>query len=270
MGCSRSNKGVVGIVVTVLLIGLIMAVGTIINMTYVPQWLKEHESSHMQEVQRQFIQLKYAADLLAILGQHTAISVPISLGADEIPIIGKGKTYDSLEINEKACTVTIRNETQEWIYKLGNIQFRSGNTYFVNQDYIYECGALILNQSLNSTLLGKPLLTADFEGLYFTLINVTTSGAPSISGYGIYPVWLEFVTSEGMITIDDVIYINITSNYPNAWNIFFRGLFGESDNPYTLDSISREGNKIVIDLTDNPSKLNLKYVEISADLSLGG
>ncbi|RLF36540.1 MAG: hypothetical protein DRN03_03545, partial [Thermoplasmata archaeon] len=71
MGCERVDKAVVGIVVAVLLLGLIVAVMTMINLTYVPKWLKEVEASHMREVQNQFADLKYAIDMLALVRQHT-------------------------------------------------------------------------------------------------------------------------------------------------------------------------------------------------------
>ncbi len=268
MGCRRSDKAVVGIVVAVLLIGLIVAVVTIINVAYVPQWLKEIEASHMQDVQSQFIQLKYAIDMLSLIRQHTAISVPISLGASNVPIIGKGRTYDTLEIKENSCTITIENSTNQWVYKVGKVRFLSRNSYFVNQEYVYECGALILNQSINNTLLGKPLFTADYDGIYFTIINITTLGAPSLSGHGVYPLWVEFENAQGMLTIDNVTYINITTNYPNAWESFFKSLFGKSNNPYTSDMVSRNGNTVVINLTETTNQLNLRYVEILADISL--
>ncbi len=268
MGCKRSNRAVVGIVVAVMLVGLIVSVVTIINVVYVPQWLKEVEASHMQEVQRQFVQLKYAIDMLSLIKQHTAISVPISLGASEIPIVGKGRTYDTLEIGEKRCIITIENSTNRWVYKVGNIRFLSRNSYFVNQEYVYEGGALILNQSINNTLLGKPLFTADYDGIYFTIINITTLGAPSLSGHGVYPIWVEFENAQGMSTIANVTYINITTSYPNAWESFFKSLFGRSDNPYTPEMVSREGNKVVVNFTATTNHLNLMYVEILADISL--
>ena len=268
MGCKRSDKAVVGIVVAVLLIGLIVAIVTIINVAYVPQWLKEVEASHMQEVQSQFIQLKYAIDMLSLIRQHTAISVPISLGASNVPIIGKGKTYDTLEINENSCTITIENSTNQWVYKVGKIRFLSRNSYFVNQEYVYESGALILNQTINNTILGKPLFTADYNGIYFTVINITTLGVPSLSGHGVYALWVEFEDAQGMLTIDNVTYINITTSYPNAWESFFKSLFGKSDNPYTPDMVWRDGNKVVIYFTGITNQLNLRYVEILADISL--
>jgi hypothetical protein len=58
----NSDDAVVGIVVTVLLIGLILAVIIMVNTIYVPQWLENSEASHMGEVTNQFTQLKYALD----------------------------------------------------------------------------------------------------------------------------------------------------------------------------------------------------------------
>ncbi|RLF39653.1 MAG: hypothetical protein DRN00_01360 [Thermoplasmata archaeon] len=269
MGCERVDKAVVGIVVAVLLLGLIVAVMTMINLTYVPKWLKEVEASHMREVQNQFADLKYAIDMLALVRQHTAVSVPISLGASNVPIIGKGRTYDTLEIRERKCTVIIENSSgNKWTYKVGKVRFLSRNSYFINQEFVYECGAFILNQSVNSTILGKPIFTAGYDGLSFTIINITTPGVHSLSGHGTYSLWVEFKNSQGVFTIENVTYITVISDYPNAWETFFKNLFGRSDNPYSANMVSREGNKVKVDISNMPSPLSLRYVEILVDISL--
>jgi len=44
------KHAVVGVVVTVLLIGLALSVTIMINTVYVPQWLEEEEVAHMEDV----------------------------------------------------------------------------------------------------------------------------------------------------------------------------------------------------------------------------
>jgi hypothetical protein len=58
----KSDNGVVGIVVAVLMIGLIVAVVSLIQAVYVPKWMEEREAEHMDLVVTQFAQLKSAID----------------------------------------------------------------------------------------------------------------------------------------------------------------------------------------------------------------
>ena len=129
----NSDEAVVGIVVAVLLIGLAVAVTTMIQTTYVPQWMKQKEAEHLQDVATQFVQLKYALDIQSIVEQRTGISIYITLGTKETPIFGSGRTFDSLEILPNSCNITVANSTDSFSYSLGTIKYSSGNSYFVDQ-----------------------------------------------------------------------------------------------------------------------------------------
>lgn len=268
---NSSDDAVVGIVVTVLLIGLAIAVTVMINNVYVPQWLEESEAAHMEDVADQFAQLKYAIDLQSLVKQKTAISCSITLGAQEIPILGVGKTFGTLEIQEDECIIIIQNETNIWNYSVGMIRFSSGNSYFVRQDYIYEAGALILNQHPEgSMLIGKPSFLADFEKITFTVINVTTSvGKSFVSGYGTYPIHTEFVEANTISGIANVTNITVISDYPNAWRIAFESTLKRSDNPYSADMVNMSGDRVTVDFSGTENLFDLKYVEIFAQVAPG-
>ena len=94
----ESDKGVVGIIVAILLIGLIIVVMGIIQSVYKPQWLEQKEADHMHVVSYQFTQLKHACDILTVVEQENAISTYITLGTSDLPIFGSGSTSDSLKI----------------------------------------------------------------------------------------------------------------------------------------------------------------------------
>ncbi|MBS3801935.1 MAG: hypothetical protein KGY65_04220, partial [Candidatus Thermoplasmatota archaeon] len=155
-----SDEAVVGIVITVLLIGLALSIVVMVNTAFVPQWLEEIEAAHMEDVSGQFAQLKYATDIQSTLKQRTAISSSVTLGINNLPILSKGRTYGSLSIQENECSITIENETDSWDFDVGNIKFSSGNSYFVRQDYILESGTLIVSQPPNSMMIGKPMFLA--------------------------------------------------------------------------------------------------------------
>lgn len=268
-----SDEAVVGIVVAVLLIGLAISVTVMVNNVYVPQWLEEAEAAHMEQVASQFAQLKYAIDLQSLIQQRTAISASVTLGIKDLPILGVGKTFGTIEINEQQCVISVENTTNSWNYTVGQIKFSSGNSYFVRQQYIYESGALILNQKdEGSMLIGRPMFLADFDGVYFTVINITTSESKSsVGGYGTYPIHVEFVKSQH-VSVDNVTKITVISDYPNAWATAFKNTFKRSDNPYDESIVRIEGNKVVVDFTSSGvsnNVLDLKYVEIYAQVAPG-
>ena len=289
-----SDEAVVGIVVTVLLIGLILAVMVMINTVYVPQWTEGSEAAHMEEVSNQFTQLKYALDIQSIVNDSTSITTSVTLGSREIPFFNSGRTFGSLEIVEDSFNITIDrwdNATGKNITCSSNltdsIKYSSGNSYFVNQQYIYEAGALILSQGESNVLYGKPSLSVTGKNnsfgygntsiIRFTLVNISgVSGKTFVSGYGTYPIYTELKdvhpSYDEYYDISNVTYINITTKYTNAWNktIYSVFLHHLDETHYSLTEYVN--GRIEIKFND-PSKdyynLRIKVVDISAQISSG-
>jgi len=265
------KHAVVGVVVTVLLIGLAVSVTIMINTVYVPQWLEEEEVAHMEDVSSQFAQLKYAMDVQAVLQQRSAISASITMGIDNLPYLSTGKTYGSISIEEQVCDIIIENETQSWNFSVGNIKFKSGNSYFVRQDYIYEAGALIVQQYPDSMLIGKPIFLADYEKISFTIINTTTSiGKSFVSGHGTYPIHTEFIESTTYANIDNITKITVITDYPLAWYYAFESTLKQSTNPYSASMVNLTGvNKVEVDFSGTTNICDFKEVEILAQIAPG-
>lgn len=275
----KSDEAVVGIVVTVLLIGLALSVVVMINTAFVPQWLEEAEAAHMEEVSSQFAQLKYATDLQATLRQRTAISSSIRLGISNLPILSTGRTFGSLGISEHECNISIQHESGFLNFTVGNIKFSSGNSYFVRQDYILESGALIVAQHPHSMLMGKPIFLATyaefpFDGrISFTIINTTTSFDKSfISGQSTYPIHTEFITSNQYQNLN-LSKITVISQYPNAWRAVFESTLKRSDNPYNANLVHVAGNTVLVDFNEyegsGATVCDIRYVEILAQIAPG-
>lgn len=264
----NSDDAVVGIVVAVLLVGLALAVIAMIQTVYVPQWLEQKEAEHMHEVSNQFAHLKYALDMLAVVEQNNAISTYITLGTNELPIFGTGRTFGSLEILSDSCNVAVVNDTNSLNFSLETIKFSSGNSYFVDQSYIYEAGVLILSQSDASTLNGKPLLSvSNFTNLSLTIINISgADGKRYAGGFGTYSIYTEFLSSD-IYTVNNVTSINVTTFYPNAWRIFFNSTsLKYSGLTY---QIKDNGNGITVEFSGFLGNLYLKVVAISVQIAPG-
>jgi hypothetical protein len=264
----RPNEAVVGIIVTVLIIGLIIVVTGIIQSVYIPQWLEQKEADHMHVVDYQFTQIKQAIDFLSVIGQKNAISIYLTLGTSEIPIFGIGGTYDHLDILSDNFNIEISNDTDTYSFPLGTVIFSSKNSYFVDQSYIYEAGALILSQSGANILNGQPFSSIEFyTNFSFTIINISgIEGKRFAGGYGTYSFYMEYLNSN-LYLLKNFRFINITTNYQKAWRMFFNSSFLK--NSGLTYEIKDTNDGITVEFSGSLGNLRLNIVEISAQIAPG-
>jgi hypothetical protein len=264
----KPDDGLVGIIVTILIIGLIIVVTGIIQSVYLPQWLEQKEADHMHEVSYQFAQLKQSLDILSIIEQKNAISIYLTLGTSDIPIFGTGRTYDYLNILSDNCIIEVSNDTDLYSFSLGSVIYSSKNSYFVDQSFIYEAGALILSQSGASILNGKPFFSVDdYSNVSFTFINISgLEGKKFAGGYGTYSLYMEYLNSISY-TVGSFSFINITTNFPNAWRV----IFNSSSLKYSSLSyeITDTVDGISVGFSGSLGNIIFKVVEISAQVSPG-
>lgn len=281
----NSDDAVVGIIVTVLLIGLMLTVGVMVKTVYVPQWIEEKEAAHMEEVSNQFTMLKYALDIQSIVNQSTAISATITLGNKEIPFFDLGRTFGTLSVIADSCTLTVKNNTVSSTYSTDAIKHSSRNLHFVDQSHVYEAGSLILSQYPSSVLYGKPsfFVTEFGKSLSFTFVNISgIAGRRSVSGYGNYPVYLTVISPSNQYTeINNVTDIIITTNYGDAWYIALNSSLmqsisgfeykgnGVSNVGYNITSASDRVTLEFIDSSGDYVNLFIREVNISAQIAFG-
>ncbi len=264
----KPDDGVVGIIVIILIIGLIIVVLGIIQSVYVPQWLEQKEADHMHEVSYQFAQIKQSLDILSVIEQKNAISIYLTLGTSDIPIFGSGRTYDYLNILSENYFLEVSNDTDSNSFSLGTIKYSSKNSYFVDQSYIVEAGALILSQSKASVLNGKPFFSiSNFTNLSLTVIDVSgLEGKTFAGGYGTYSFYMEYLNSNSYI-LENFKFINITTDYKNAWRIFFNSSTLRNSGLSYIINDTEDG--ITVDFSGSLGNLFLKVVEISAQIAPG-
>lgn len=273
----NSDDAVVGIISAFLITGLIVLVISIIQTVYIPQWMEEKEASHMEMVADQFSQLKFAIDTQsAIKKPNTPISTSITLGNKEMPFLSSSRAYGSLEILSDECRVRIVNDSHVYFYSLGVIKYSSVNTYFLNQAYVFEAGAVILSQYEGDTMSIKPAFSVKKEdnvSISFTIINISTIGEKrSISGYGSYPIQTEYSGSDPLYSvkkINNVSTISISTNYQNSWEKFINKTLINSGLTYdTHFFIDTNETEILIHFISHPN-VNLQVIEISAQIAPG-
>lgn len=273
----NSNEGVVGIIIAFLLTGLIVVVISIIQTVYVPKWMEQAEAEHMEMVADQFSQLKFAIDTQSAIKQKdTPISTSITLGNKDMPFLTSNKAYGSLEILSNECIITITtNDLKSYSYPISIIKYNCQNNYFLEQSYVFEAGAVIINQIDGNVMAIKPTFVVknkvDFI-ISFTIINISTIGnKSSIGGYGTYPIQTEYSTfNPSPIPTDriyNVSYIIISTNYPNSWSNFFSKTLINSG--LQANTIKNENN-VVVEFKNNFLPIvNIQLVNISAQIAPG-
>lgn len=119
---------------------------------------------------------------------------------------------------------------------LGAIQYNSDNAYFVDQNYIYQGGSVILSQSSGNSMLYPLLLTLSNESksINLTLIDVIgLAGKTGVSGYGTFSIRTNFSRFSQFQCYGTSLTINITTNYPTAWGTYLEDEFKRSGIPST-------------------------------------
>jgi hypothetical protein len=244
----KENNAVVGVVVAILLVGLFLAVMLVVQTVYVPSIMEQREAEHMDNVAYQFSLLKYAIDIQSVAGKNTPISTSMVLGSRELPFLSSDRSFGYLDVSSDTCNITISNGTA-FDYSCGRIKYTSLNSYFIDQSYIYETGAIISNQSQGNAMMIKPPFSASMVAnlnITWDLINVIgVGGKTTVSGFGTYPIQTQFYRSNQTL-ISNVNSIVIITHYRPAWINFLNstltqaGLTEGAD--YTLAEVGSQIN----------------------------
>ena len=273
---TKSNNAVVGMISAILLIGLLIMVLSFVNYSYVPRWVENEESSHMEMVSNQFAQLKYALDIQSLINDNTALTTSIKLSRDEIPFLDPYRNFGSITVKPDRCTFAIMDNNSNYNnFTTDSIEFSSQNLYFVNQDYIFEAGAIILAQSNSSVMKGQPSITVTEYGknLSITFVNITgVRGKSFASGLGTYPIYTRVLsTNDQFTTIENVEKLTVFTNYPKAWYTIFNDSLVYSGFNYSLNPLDTN-NRVIVDFDNVPTddyNIIIKEVKISAQIAWG-
>lgn len=264
------EKAVVGVVTAVLIIGLIVAVVSLIQTVYVPKIMEQQEAEHMDEIADQFAWLKSSIDgLIASGNPGIPVVSSITLGSRELPYLLSVRAFGSLEIIEDAVIVRINygSETEEFI--LGSIGYNSVNAYFLDQSYIYEIGGVIVSQNDGEMMYIRPSffnLQGDLEEetLFVNLISISVVGEKSsAAGYGTFPIQTEFNN------LDEAIYssvssIEIETSYPDPWELYLTNIINRLDLEFAVEKLDTG-----VRITFNPIDLTIVNIDILAQIGPG-
>lgn len=244
----ENNDAVAGVVVAILIVGLVIAVISIIQTVYVPKWMEERESEHMEKVADQFSQLKFAFDALSVTEQDIPMTTSITLGSKELGFLMSSKAYGSLAILDlgEEYKITLSDwDGNDNSTPLPILKYSSKNAYYLDQSHIYEAGAVILSQARGDVISIPPSFSVEKTGsvnITFHVVRIDPIGEKiEVGGYGTYPVRTEYINSSTKI-IPSLKNLSIETNYPEVWHSYFNitlsnaGLnYGESSD-YWMES----------------------------------
>ncbi len=278
----NTDDAIVGVVSTFLIVGLLVAVVSVIQTVYIPKWMEQQEAEHMEDVGNQFAQLKYAiGEHLVTKQEDIPISTSITLGSKELPFLMSSRAFGSVTILSDQCTITVTNRSNMTVFSssIGVIKYSSANAYFLDQDYVYEAGGVILNQNQGNTMAIKPRFLVSNEeevGISFTITNISTvGGKSSMAGYGTYPIQTEFSDYNDTIpVIQNVSTITIGTEYQNAWHRFINGTLrnqGLNYNGYGTNYVMvLNESGITVEFTNSTAvNLEVTLIQIDAQVAPG-
>ena len=280
LNLQNNNQGVASIVVAVLLIGLLFTFLSYIQMNQVPDWTEEREAEHMNKVANQFTQLKFAVDMLSTVDiSGNKITTDITLGTKEIPLpfLQSGKSYGYLKSLEDSCKINITDQTPNlYSYFLESIQYSSRNTEYVNMDYIYEAGGVIINQKTGNIIYIAPYFSVDYSSsvdISFDAVNFSdNTGNKHTTGHGNSPILLEYI-GKNVSTINNVDTIDIATDYKSAWHNYLNSTLSDSGLTYGSANdyiITENDNEISVDFNDALIvNLYIKVIEINFQIGPG-
>ncbi|AKB26529.1 hypothetical protein MSMTP_3060 [Methanosarcina sp. MTP4] len=179
----RSESGVSTAVAAALLIGVLVAFMTTVQINYMPVWKEDAEYAHMSDVWQDMSRFKSNVDILTaglVINNDARIvmSSPIQVGGSEVPFIRSTTTGGTLAVNNDISGLTVlinKNQSEPYstgtrLFYTGTVSYRPANLHYVEETYCYENGALIVAQEDRSTMKLTPGIVLEKENGF---VNIT-------------------------------------------------------------------------------------------------
>jgi len=260
-----TDNAVVGVVTAVLLIGLIVAVVSLVQTIYIPKIMEQREAEHMDKVAEQFTYLTSVIDgQAADQSKNVPVATSVTLGSKELPYMLSIKAFGTLQILDNARYINVTSNNNVTSFRIGTISYSSINGYFLDQTYTYEAGAMIVSQTEGNLMMVRPnfFINSAIGTLEFNIVNISSVGQKTIaSGFGTYPIQTEFYSAHNY-NFTGVNNITITTPLSNAWYVFMDSLL---DNQYALNDT---GYSLTI-TPALPIMLSVKIIDIRAQIGPG-
>ncbi|WP_406662143.1 hypothetical protein V7O66_05910 [Methanolobus sp. ZRKC3] len=287
----ESESAVSAVVSAVLLLGIMVSIITVINVSYIPEWRTGTEQAHMDEVFYDMASMKSDMDILAATingnsGSTISVSSPIRMGGGNIPVVSPGKSSGMLSINSgefgmmtTASDASLTYSSGSFLEDLGSIGYLSSNSHFVDQTFLYESGALTLVQKQLSLMKQSPSIDIrrTDAGSNITLdINAVQLTGPErmISSNAVEEVHARYNYSAVLYASENLfteITLVIDTDYPSSWENFLRTRIlqaGLYPSEYSLSSNATSVTFTLEGQTGQDIKANIKKTVFDVNLNV--
>jgi len=266
----KQNRAVAGVIEALLLVGLVAVILSVIQLVYIPQIMEQREAEHMDEVANQFSFLKAIIDLQSIEKKDVPISSPITLGSRELPYFITARALGELKI----ITGEDYNITggMEVIIPLTSIKYTALNSYYLDGGVVYyvlEGGAIILKQPDGEKVIVEPTINVVNSptaiDIYYDIPIIIGISGKDISPQDYKTCFIRTNYSHEIGDESPIYSINITTEYPDAWNSLLHNISNLAD-----DVDIKKGSNYVL-ITMKTKQINLHYngIYIYAQISPG-
>ena len=289
-----NDEGVASTVGTIMALMVFLSFLSLMTNSYVPVWMEDNESNHVNIVENQFGTLKWSVDNQILGSQITGHSdvvmyTPITLSAAGVPVFAS-PTAGALQIIPESGSVSSMSVSFNYstnatgtpiTYTIressgGNVALYMPNRYFVQQTIIYENGAIIVNQSDGEVIRASPDFKLEtYQGnLRMILTQISIQGNnQSVAGFGtrglntnlIYCDFQEYSNKTNSEVTGNVT-LTITSPYGQAWQKFMTAYLSQNaPGLYTLSTSESSGVYTITATIQSVSTVinNHAYVEVS-------
>jgi len=262
----KKEYAVAGVIEALLLVALVSIIISTIQLVYIPEIMEGREAEHMDQVSNQFSSLKSMIELQAITNSSAPISTMITLGSKELPYFITARSYGEISTVDEGeyKIVTVPPPfTFPFGIPLTSIKYEAYNSYFVDQTYVLEGGGIIVKQPNGESVMRVDpsiYIENDLDIQFDLPIIVGVPGKNSTYGHGkcfVRTNWSQGATDP---TITNVSSLNISTQYPNAWNESLYSMLG--------DKVNYEKGTSYVKITRKDDDINFKlryyyiYVQI--------
>lgn len=148
-------------------------------------------------------------------------------------------------------------------YHLGTIKYSVDSTYFPDQSYIYESGAMVIYQPEGNTMLFPPSFSFNDANISLLLINITSPlDQDAVSGFGTYSIQTNFDSISHMHLRCTHLNVTLYTSYPEAWFKCLNKSYNISTGYLTV-TITKFSNSIKIHAEANRDFLNLLLTTVN-------
>ncbi len=235
----KKNDAISGVLEALLLVALVAIVLAIIQTVYIPEIMVDREEEHMDEVEKQFSNLKSTMDIQSITEEDAPVISVITLGSKELPYFVSVRSTGFIRIvNKTMYNLTFKPNTgnlglesegdYRTVFNLSSIRYEAYNYYIPEEKYILEGGMFIIEDSNGENIKIKPDLEIVENGSNYIRLQMRlpmflpAEGKDESSAGDHGPCYIRTSHSStktySSLNPDNITSIKLFTDYAESWN----------------------------------------------------